>query len=228
MELVELADHFQTDKGTRTGHAHNYAVFYSFLFESFRHEAFSMLEIGLQRGGVEAGASKDRVGSDVPSIRTWLDYFPKAEIFGFDLSDFSHIHLDRFRFFRGDLGRGEDLDRLAGNLPDLKLLIDDGSHASFHQQFAFLKLFHKVKPGGFYVIEDFHWQPPFETDLPPCHKSAKVFEDFVETGRFDIPFAHPDYLAAVASQIQHVFIHRNNRGGIDSWQTKMVAIQKKA
>ncbi|MDP9837769.1 hypothetical protein J2T09_002526 [Neorhizobium huautlense] len=227
MELSELSDYFQTDKGTKTGHAHNYAPLYSFIFESFRHQAFSMLEMGLQRGGVEAGSSVDRIGSDVPSIRVWLDYFPKAEVYGFDLSDFSRISLPRFQFFRGDLGSGRDMDRLAAVLPMLKLVIDDGSHASFHQQFAFLKLFHKVEPGGFYIIEDFHWQPPFEDKLPACHKSAHVFESFLKTGAFDIPFAHPDHLASIASQIQHVFVHRNNRGGINSWQTKMIAIQKK-
>ena len=227
MELVELANHFQTDKGTNTGHSHNYAAPYSFIFESFRYQHFSMLEIGLLRGGVEAGASVDRIGSDVPSIRTWLEYFPNADVYGFDLSNFSHINLPRFEFHRGDLGSGDDLDRLAGALPDLKLVIDDGSHASFHQQFAFLKLFHKIVPGGFYVIEDFHWQPPFEKDLPRCHKSRDVFENFTKTGAFDIPFAHPAHLEAVASEIQHIFIHRNDHGGIDTWQTKMVVIQKR-
>lgn len=226
-ELVELADYYKTDKGTQIGHAHNYATLYSFLFEQFRNQDFSMLEIGLERGGVEAGASVDRVGSDVPSIRMWLDYFPRAKLYGFDLSDFSHIRLDRFEFHRGDLGSIADLDRLSAALPTLKLLIDDGSHASFHQQLAFLKLFDKVEPGGFYVIEDFHWQPPFESSLPPCRKSAEVFETFLKTGKLEIPFAHPDYLSMVASQIQNVYVHRNNRGGINDWHFKMVALQKR-
>ncbi|GGF78313.1 hypothetical protein GCM10007301_42880 [Azorhizobium oxalatiphilum] len=227
VDLVELADHYKTDKGSREGHAHNYTTLYSFLFEQFRNEEFTMLEIGLERGGVEAGASVDRRGSDVPSIRTWLDYFPKASIHGFDLSNFSHIKLDRFQFHRGDLGSVADLDRLAATLPQLKLAIDDGSHASFHQQLAFLKLFDKVQPGGFYVIEDFHWQPPFENALPPCRKTAEVFEIFLRTGVFDIPFAHPDYLAAIAAQIQNVFVHRSNKGGVNDWHFKMVALQKR-
>ena len=227
MELVELADLFLTDKGTLSGHAHNYAPLYAFLCEQFRGKAFSMLEIGLQRGGVEAGASVDRVGTDIPSIRMWQAYFPYADIHGFDLSDFSNIVLDRFHFHRGDLSSGGDLDRLASNLPMLKLVIDDGSHASFHQQFAFLKLFHKVEPGGLYFIEDFHWQPPFENLLQPCRKSSHVFQEFIETGKLDIPFAHPAFLEKIVSQIQNVFVHRNNRGGIDMWQMKMIAIQKR-
>lgn len=228
IELLELANTHKTDKGTEIGHAHNYAVFYAFMFEQFRDQAFDMLEIGLERGGVEAGASVDRVGSDVPSIRMWLDYFPRARIYGFDLSNFDHIRLDRFQFHRGDLGNVADLDRLRDALPRLKLIIDDGSHASFHQQLAFLKLFEKVEPGGYYVIEDFHWQPPFESMLPACHKTARVFEDFLRTGTFDIPFAHPDYLKRVAGQVGNVFVHRNNRGGINDWQFKMVAVQKRA
>jgi hypothetical protein len=227
MELVEIANHFGTDKGNQIGHAHNYAAFYSFLFESIRSEYFSMLEIGLQRGGVEAGSGLDRVGSDVPSVRTWLEYFPNVEIYGFDLSDFSHINLPRFHFYRGDLGNLDDMDKLSSILPKLRVLVDDGSHASFHQQLAFVKLFPKVEPGGFYIIEDFHWQPPFEKSLTPCLRSSELFERFSRTGQLEIAFAHPDYLVDLASDIQHVYIHRNNCGGVNGWQLKMVAIQKK-
>lgn len=227
IELLDLANRHMTDKGTDVGHAHNYVSLYSFLFEQFRYQDFSMLEIGLERGGVEAGASVDRMGTDVPSIRMWLEYFPNAKLYGFDLSNFDHIRLDRFQFHRGDLGDVNDLDRLRDALPPMKLIIDDGSHASFHQQLAFLKLFEKVEPGGYYVIEDFHWQPPFESMLPACQKSARVFEGFLQTGKLDIPFAHPSYLSRVAAQIHNVFVHRNNRGGINDWQFKMVALQKR-
>jgi len=44
-------------------------------------------------------------------------------------------------------------------LPDLDIIIDDASHASHHQQNAFLTLFPKLRSGGLYIIEDLRWQP---------------------------------------------------------------------
>jgi hypothetical protein len=225
--LTTLANRHRTDKGTEEGHAHGYAQFYAFLFEQFRRDQFSMLEIGLLRGGVEAGAPATRMVEDVPSIRMWLDYFPSAVCYGFDLSDFSHIVIDRFRFFQGDLSSQRSLETLSDKLPSLRLLIDDGSHASFHQQLAFVTLFDKIESGGFYVIEDFHWQPPFEESLPPCAKTAWVIEEFLETGVLKIAVASDEVNERMAKQIGNVFIHRNDRGGVDRWTLKMVAVQKK-
>lgn len=225
--LTLLANKYRSDKGTEEGHAHNYTQLYSFLFEQFRTETFSMLEIGLLRGGVEAGAGVDRIAREAPSVRMWLDFFPNAHVFGFDLSDFSSVALDRFTFYRGDLSSPRDMIDLSDRLPPLRVIVDDGSHASFHQQLALVTLFDKVEPGGYYVIEDFHWQPPFETALPACRKSAVLIEDFLRTGELRIDFLAPDDCRRLASQFGKIFVHRNNRGGIDDWRLKMVVIEKK-
>lgn len=227
VDLTLLANKYRSDKGTQEGHAHHYTQLYSFVFEQFRAEKFSMLEIGLLRGGVEAGAGVDRVAHDVPSIRMWLDFFPQAHVYGFDLSDFSSISLERFTFLRGDLSSPRNMIDLSDGLPPLRIIVDDGSHASFHQQLALTTLFDKIEPGGFYVIEDFHWQPPFEKDLPPCRKSSEIFEEYLQTGVFRIDFVPAAASEALSSRFGHVFIHRNNRGGISDWRMKMVAIQKK-
>jgi hypothetical protein len=224
--LTSLANTFGTDKGNTVGHAHGYAQLYSFLFEQFRREQFSMLEIGLLRGGIEAGADVDRIARQAPSVHMWLEFFPRCHCYGFDLSDFSSVAKDRFTFIRGNLSSSEDLDALAARLPPLRLLLDDGSHASFHQQLALLKLFDKVESGGFYVIEDFHWQPPFESELPACQKSADVFENFLTSGELKIDFAPSELTAAIAAQIRNVFVHRNHTGGVNQWTLKMIALQK--
>jgi hypothetical protein len=227
VNLGDIANRFGSDKGTKIFHAHDYTRLYSFLFERWRWDTFSMLEIGLLRGGVEAGASSDRVGEDAPSIRMWLEFFRNAFCYGFDLSDFSHLRLDRFRFYRGDLSSSEDLETLAANLPLLRIIIDDGSHASYHQQMAFAKLFDRVEPGGFYVIEDLHWQPPFEDSLPRCRKTSDVFETFLQTGQLELDLVDPEVRQAIMQQIGNVYIHRSESGGVDCWTMKLVAIQKK-
>jgi hypothetical protein len=62
----------------------------------------------------------------------WLEYFPAATIYGFDITDFSSIRHDRFRFVQGDASNPADLQRLAGSAEWFDVVIDDGSHASPH------------------------------------------------------------------------------------------------
>src|SRR4029079_2980064 len=59
----------------------------------------------------------------------------------------------------GDMSSREDLSELATFGP-FDVVIDDGSHASVHQQLALACLFPHVAPGGLYFIEDLNWQPP--------------------------------------------------------------------
>ncbi|MBL8502980.1 MAG: hypothetical protein JNL78_06040 [Rhodocyclaceae bacterium] len=169
--LSQLADRFGSDKGSLHGDRHRYAQFYELLLHEERNSLGKMIELGLARGGPEDpqfGATERQC--DSPSLGMWVEYFPQAEIFGFDISDFSHLERrhDRFRFFRGDCGREADLIRLREAVGrDVDLVIDDASHASFHQQLALKTLFPCLRPGGLYVIEDLHWQPPhIEASLP--------------------------------------------------------------
>lgn len=168
--LSLLADRFGSDKGRLHGDRHRYADLYELLLHNERNSLGKLVELGLARGGPEDphhGAVERRC--DSPSIGMWIEYFPNAEVFGFDISDFSHLEraYSRFRFVHGDCGREADLIRLRDACGSVDLIVDDASHASFHQQLALRTLFPAVRPGGLYIIEDLHWQPPhIEPALP--------------------------------------------------------------
>jgi hypothetical protein len=67
----------------------------------------------------------------------------------------------------------------------LDVIIDDGSHASFHQQLMFKHLFPKLRPNGTYVIENLHWQPgEFEQRLMAVPKTGEFFISFLEDGKY--------------------------------------------
>jgi hypothetical protein len=113
----------------------------------------------------------------------WLEYFPKGKIYGFDISDFSHMEHPRFNFIRGDSGSTSDLHRLANVVPSFDIIIDDASHASYHQQLALKVLLPKLASGGIYIIEDLQWQSPaFESSLPKVPKTAKFLNSYFENG----------------------------------------------
>ena len=161
------------------------------LFAPRRNEALSLLEFGLQDLGPEIpDISSDREVTSVASIDMWLDYFPRASVYGFDICDFSELKRDRFKFIQGDQGKLEDIRQVLEACNSYDIIIDDASHASYHQQLAFVTLFPYVKPGGLYIIEDLHWQSKvYEKACRTSHKTRDLFAEFIKTGEF--PRTHP-------------------------------------
>jgi len=174
--LTDLADRYGSDKGSTK---HRYTELYQLLFAPFRDRPLAFLEMGLQIGGPEHGQDADRATTDLPSVRMWLEYFPKAHIFGLDVSDFGWFSHPRFSFLRCDMDLRANIAAAANGLPVLDIAIDDASHASHHQQNAFLELFPKLAPGGLYVIEDLRWQPP-AYEQAGITRTAELFRGFSE------------------------------------------------
>ncbi len=227
-DLTSLANYYGCDKGTKAGNAHDYTRLYSFLFEHLRQKKFDMLEIGLLRphADPQMRTVRGRFASEAPSVRMWLDYFPHAHCHGIDISDFSSLSLDRFTFHQADLSNPSSIRALASRLPSLKIVIDDASHASFHQQVAFAGFFPKVDSGGFYVIEDLEWQPEFESALPSTAKTADVFSAFLTGDTLRVETATDDENTTMASEIGRIFIDRERDGKGAQGAIKMIAIEK--
>ena len=178
--LTALAETYGSDKGARK---HRYTELYDMLFRPFRDRPVSFLEMGLLIGGPEHGADASRETRDLPSIRMWLDYFSQARITGFDISDFSWFRHPRFRFVQCDMDDRARIARAAREIGPVDIAIDDASHASHHQQNAFLEIFPTMPSGGLYIIEDLRWQP--ETfEKPGITKTAALFRGFAETRTF--------------------------------------------
>jgi len=102
----------------------------------------------LLAGGPELDQSAGRRVNDIPSIRMWHEYFPLAHIHGLDISDFSAFETDWFKFFRADCGNRNELAKVANAGIPFDIIIDDGSHASFHQQLTMEMLLPALRPGG--------------------------------------------------------------------------------
>lgn len=188
INLTDLADRYGSDKGSTK---HRYTELYHMLFNPYRQRKITFLEMGLLVGGPEVGADADRETGDLPSIRMWLEYFPKADIHGLDVSDFSWFKDERFTFHRCDMDDRAEITRAIDAMPAPDIVIDDASHASHHQQNAFLEIFPRLKSGGLYVIEDLRWQPD-TYEKRGITKTAALFRSFIDDRRF----SHSD--AAVA------------------------------
>jgi SAM-dependent methyltransferase len=154
--LDEIGIAHQTDKASQFSRTyaqpHDYLRHLERFFEPMRDKPIKLVEIGI--GGGE-------------SARTWLEYFPNAIVYGVDLvantnewnteKNFYKAH-DRYTFRQGDQSKQafwkEFITMLGGGF---NIIIDDGSHYASDMKAAFTSLWHHLKSGGLYVVEDLNF-----------------------------------------------------------------------
>ena len=128
---------------------HNYLPLMDFHFSPYRKTAKKILEIGVQTNR---------------SVKMWEQYFPNAEIYGFDIDEnCKKYNRGRVKIIIGDQNNIDDLSKLPDNFD---VIIDDGSHVEEHVLTSLDYLFqHKLKIGGIYTIEDLLMSPDHHKDL---------------------------------------------------------------
>jgi hypothetical protein len=145
MNLNELFNKYQSDKGDGVTVRHNYAYFYEKFLENKRNEIKLILEIGICGG---------------KSLKAWYDYFPNAIIIGLDIDDKSIYNNDRTFTFKLDQSNHTQLEHFVKecvkNGYKFDFIIDDGSHQMADQQLTLGYFFPILKSGGVYFLEDLH------------------------------------------------------------------------
>ena len=140
MKLQQIGNKHQTDKSRHTYKNITYLDIYEKFFKHKREAVKNFVEIGVLNGA---------------SLRTWKDYFPNANIFGIDINpECKNLEEDRIKIFIGDQNDDDFLKTIKTEIPQIDILIDDGSHITKHQIKTFNYLFDNINKGGFYAIED--------------------------------------------------------------------------
>ncbi|MEL7208994.1 MAG: class I SAM-dependent methyltransferase [Actinomycetota bacterium] len=140
-DLGKLARLYGTDKYWR----HGYTLYYQRHLPA-RRDVTSLFEIGVGGYKLETGGE---------SLRMWRSYYPRAQIHGLDIHP-KKIDEPRVTIHQGDQTDGACLDEILDQTGPPDVIIDDGSHQQDHIRTTFGLLFHRVRPGGWYVIEDLH------------------------------------------------------------------------
>jgi hypothetical protein len=133
--------HQGSDKG---GGWHNYTLVYNELLKGIKNKARNVFELGI--GTINSGAS----------LKGWKEYFTKANIFGADIDKDILFEEERIKTFYCDQTSPESISALWSNFESIEFdfLLEDGLH-TYDANICFLEnSLHKVKKGGFYVIED--------------------------------------------------------------------------
>lgn len=171
--LNDLFEYFGTDKGDKVVNpynsnsntakneliGHGYAKFYESHLKILKNENISILEIGTWTGA---------------SVASFYHYFNKASIFCIDKNFKFKFKSNRINFFNCDTEVSKEIFNFEKYLEKNKsknfdLIIDDGSHKYKDILNNFQIFFQKIKPGGYYIIEDFnHYKlhPSYANDRP--------------------------------------------------------------
>jgi hypothetical protein len=141
--MNDLENYFVSNPGRQIFKLHHYFEIYERHFSRFRGTDVHVVEFGVSQGG---------------SLEMWRYYFgPKARIFGIDINP--HCKMAEGPQIQVLIGDQEDrvfLRRLAGDIPRMDILIDDGGHTMNQQITTYEELFPHVSSEGVYLCEDLH------------------------------------------------------------------------
>ncbi len=209
--LTAIMDYHGSDKGSLHGYGmglrvgHRYSHAYDELFASGRDRAVTMLEIGIgpKQPGVTGAAYKRRLRG---SVTAWREYFPAGQIHASDIVDCRYLSRDRLTIHVADQSSRESMDAVARAIgAPLDIVLDDGSHASAHQQISLASLLPHLADDAIYVIEDLEWQPA-EIEDGSAPKTLKLMRTFEQAGKFPSPVLTAEEQHAIEDQLRVVRI----------------------
>lgn len=149
-KLKSLFDQYGTDKAT----SHEYHYIYGSLFEN-AESVTSVLEIGLGTNDDTLPSNMSKDGKPGASLRAFRDYFTNANIYGADIDKKILFEEERIKTFYVDQTDQRTLHALGEAIEDrFDLIIDDGLHAPNANLAVLLFGIKKLKPNGWFVIED--------------------------------------------------------------------------
>lgn len=164
-----------TDKVTH----HSYWYTYSRYLNHVRDQPIRLLEIGL---------GCDMAYGPGHSLKLWRDLLPQASI---SVVEVNATCMEHWKDKVVEIGRGQvyvgsqDSDELLTAITTdaaldglYDVIVDDGSHVGQHVLKAHSKLWHALKPGGIYIVEDLQvsnskaWTPDMSLSAVPfLHKT---------------------------------------------------------
>ena len=220
--ITTLCNQYNSDKGNQVGCKHNYSIKYeqiindilNFKLHKKDYSVFDLLEIGLNRVNTKS----------VPSLMVWNDFFNKnINITGFDINNcFLNFKSENIDIKIGDQSNEYDLLQLKNKNYDI--IIDDGYHMSKHQQITFKTLWSNIKPGGYFIIEDLHYQPEEECVI----KTKTLFENWQNGNWIETEYINYVEIQQIKNDIESInFYDSQSTFWGDSVKNAFVYIKKR-
>jgi hypothetical protein len=151
---------------------HNYTTVYRALFAELRSQRVNFFELGIGTNNPKLASTMGETGKPGASLRGWAEFFKVGRIVGADIDRAVLFTEGRITTFYCDQLNRTSINKLWEN-PSLSeefdVVIEDGLH-TFEANVSFLESsIHKVRRGGYYIIEDVR-----EADLPRWREQLKT------------------------------------------------------
>ncbi len=163
-ELCWIMGRNGSDKGHKNimQSRHNYTVLYNHLFSALRTRPIRLFEVGLGTNNTRIPSNMGPYGRPGASLYGWSEYFHQdSQIFGADIDDEILFQEGNIRTYFCDQTK-PDVIKTLWEHPDLQegfdIIIDDGLHEFEANCTLFENSVHKLKPGGYYIIEDIYYK----------------------------------------------------------------------
>ena len=167
-DLNYLFEYFNSDKGNKFYDqyvqpikknskikidGHGYSKFYEDYFKIIKNKKLNILEIGSFYGNASAAL---------------YFYFQKANIFSADIfPDLFSYSSERIKNFYTDSSKETSIEKHIIKLnQSFDIIIEDASHSFKDQIISLFMLFHKLNPGGIFIVE--------ELDFPNTRKDMNL------------------------------------------------------
>ena len=158
MNLCSIMEKNGSDKGyVNTQGWHNYTVYYNSIFNKIKDEKLRVFELGLGTHNENILSHMSKNFTPGGSLYGWCEYFPNALIFGADIDREILFQTNRIKTFYCDQTNPLIINDMWNNdllKENFDIIIEDGLHEFNANVCFFENSIHKLKKGGYYIIED--------------------------------------------------------------------------
>lgn len=157
--LCSIMGRHGSDKGNSDLNTswHNYTTFYYSIFKDWKDKKIRIFELGLGTNNTNIASNMGKDGVPGASLHGWVEFFPNAKVFGADIDKDILFETGRIKTFYCDQTKPHEIMNMWKNselLENFDIIIEDGLH-TFEANVCFLEnSIHKLKRGGYYIIED--------------------------------------------------------------------------
>lgn len=177
---VGTLDELFRKHGSDKSRKHNYHLLLAYILRD-PTKVDRILEIGMGTNNKDVVSNMGSRGQPGASLRAFRDFLPHATIYGADFDKRILFTEDRIETHFVDQNDPKTLSELSDILPEeFDLVIDDGLHAPHANIATMTMVLPKLKPGGWFVIEDIAdaaipvWQ--VVSHLMPAEYSAQIVQ----------------------------------------------------
>ena len=157
--LCEIMGKNKSDKGNtniKNSH-HNYTTVYYSLFKDLQTKQLRIFELGLGTNNINIPSNMGINGRPGASLYGWSEFFVNSEIYGADIDINILFNTDKIKTFYCDQTNPYSIKSMWSNSElseNFDIIVEDGLHTFNANVCFFENSIHKLKPNGYFIIED--------------------------------------------------------------------------